>query len=301
MVPLTVVAAMSLPTMCTPSSLPVAGFCEHGNIEQFSEDAKKAVERIDEEKNGLDASDIELLRLRQQAKERAESLKTILGYDLDGDFSVDRAEMRRAVPGDFRTNDGRKSSNADERMRTLFFTYDADRDERIERDEILNAPLQMGNLQFLEGLRSMLALDPNRDGRLDYDELRRLAEEAFTSADEDGDGSISSKEAAALWESSKQRGQGRFEGVDGRVCAMPKVPAEAALVVFSSDRGNLSPDGNMTADVNVEAGSPPLYVILTSTAPIQWRLSGGVERVVQLVLSARTTAGVPEAKGLPAE
>lgn len=197
--------APSPPVPCRGSSQFIVPLCHGVNLDRFTEEAKRALRRYDEKGDGLDAEDIELKRLRRQARERAESVKDILRYDLDGDFDLDRAEIVRAVPSDFWTNDGRWASNADQRLRQLFSTYDTDGDERIERDEIFHAPLPQANLYLLEGLRATLARDPGADGHMVEAELAQVAKQLFAAADANSDGIVTIAELEAQEERSKPR------------------------------------------------------------------------------------------------
>jgi len=265
----------------------------------FVQEIQNSLNRFDSDRNGLDAADIELLRQRQQAQERAQSVQTILALDLDGDFSVDRIEIARARPDEYT----RASSNSDSRFTDLFNRYDANRDGRIGRDELFSAPLPQANFNILEDLRGLLAQDPNQDGRLVEEEATALLGSLFEAIDENRDGRLSAQE---LDDDGRRTRETRPIGI-GRQCALPRVPADAVLVAFGAQTGfdmAASTPGIKSIPVTVEPGARPIYAVLRSNAQIEWRLSGAVDRIAQLVLIGegnRDGAEPPQVSGVTAD
>lgn len=79
-------------------------------------------------------------------------------------------------------------------------------------------------------------------------------------------------------------------------CDMPPVADNATLILLSAYRGQAvsnaaiaSQDIETTAaDIVVEPGDKPLYVVAVSFGPVIWRLTGAVDRIRHLVLAAQT-------------
>jgi hypothetical protein len=83
-----------------------------------------------------------------------------------------------------------------------------------------------------------------------------------------------------------------------QACAMPPLAGEAKLVLFGTSGGAAlssvaiaSQDMTTTAaNVIVEPGREPLYIVLTADRPVIWQFTGAVQRVTKLVLFSRARA-----------
>lgn len=72
-------------------------------IEQYISQLVSRLRMADSAGDGLDRTDVELIRAKQVAQARASAVSQVLGYDLDGDFKVTRDEIARYAPGEERS------------------------------------------------------------------------------------------------------------------------------------------------------------------------------------------------------
>jgi hypothetical protein len=86
-------------------------------------------------------------------------------------------------------------------------------------------------------------------------------------------------------------------------CDLPEVPLGARYVDFRAERGEALSSATLatqdiettTVDVTIERGRDPLFVVLISSGPLIWRVSGAVNRVAHLVVSSER--GAPPTAG----
>lgn len=89
-------------------------------------------------------------------------------------------------------------------------------------------------------------------------------------------------------------------------CAVPDVPKGAQVVLVGAYEGQRYASvhfGDITQDVGyaevvVEAGKEPIYVLLTEYSPIVWRFTGQTQRIAQVVMGGHRLGGVV---GVPKE
>lgn len=82
-------------------------------------------------------------------------------------------------------------------------------------------------------------------------------------------------------------------------CELPEAPRDSLMVLLSAQDGAGLPTVTLgaqaaetsTAEVKVEPGRQPLYLVITSTHPVIWRFTGAVARVRRLILAGAT--GLP--------
>lgn len=254
---------------------PISGIRQGVSREGYIAALLSPVRNNDQKGDGLDKSDIEAVRLRWDARSRAQSVQDVLIFDLNGDLFVTRQEIERTADENHGIADGpmRKDINGDGRISV-----------QEAADAAPHRTFETANLEAL------LALDPNNDERLTADELQSIGEKTFDDADTDGDGLISQSEAKAI--SPKQREaakaqQQRIAELRGPSCPMPAVPAQASLILFSSHRGDslssvaIGGQDNETnaITVTIAPGAKPLYVVLSSHQSMLWRFTGAVERI----------------------
>jgi Ca2+-binding EF-hand superfamily protein len=236
--------------------------------------------------DGLDRDDVTLAREQQWAQMRASAVSEVLRQDLNGDFKVTRDEMLRAARGEepYRTR----------QIETQLDRYDSNGDGIITLPEAAAAAgATTGSYGQDRALDALLALDPNKDGKITAEELRHIAERAFESVDRDGDGKISQAEYMPIGERVREARQVRSMPT----CALPPVPAGAKLIVYGGYEGaaissvaigGLDQETNLI-DVTIEPGTTPLYLILTSYESMLWRLTGATDRVTRVVVSSSHT------------
>lgn len=260
----------------------------------------------DRDGDGLDAGDVKLYRDIARAGMRGSAIGSALGRDLDGDFKVTRAELERASRGE--------EAMRDREVQAQLGRLDANGDEIITLAEMAASASVRGRPDD-DRLDRLLALDPNRDGRLTAPELSGLVAQRFAAVDQDEDGLISAEEYAPIADRVRQI---RMEQSLLR-CVLPSVPAGARLIVYGGYEGDSvssavigGPDEETNLiDVVIEPGSTPLYIVLASYESMLWRVRGATQRVAQVVvsssqadprgISASGVAGLPRSKVAIAE
>lgn len=223
MIPFAAAAAMLSMPNCVRITSPDMMVCADMSAATFERQARAMIERNDRQGDGLDHDDILLAELRERARRRGDALRSLARYDLNGDFSLDDAEIQRA--DEDASEAGRQS---------LFGRFDLNRDGRIDRTEMLDRPLDDGTLGRLALLNAQLALDPNRDGRLEADEFAALAFRVFRAIDLDHNGIASDAELTA------ERGRQREQARPANICAPAPPPAQPTAFAEAGLRGAYS-------------------------------------------------------------
>jgi len=156
--------------------------------ENFVAQVMSPFRQADRAGDGLDQGDLDFIGKRSEAQRRAQRIANVLGYDLDGDLRVTRAEVQAAAPAN--------STYGDAQARALMDQYDLNHDGVIELREVAAAPQpQYGYFGVdyrLKPLQEMMSLSGG--GRLRADVLEHAAERAFDSIDRDHNGQISTEE-----------------------------------------------------------------------------------------------------------
>jgi Ca2+-binding EF-hand superfamily protein len=267
-----------------------SGITSGMGIERYLADLVQPIRSYGSTPGILTRADVDLERRKEQAETRANALSEVMRYDLDGDGMVTRAEIQQAVA---RAGNGRPDRTADDLMNR----YDGNGDDRITQAEIATATVDSPRLYQVVRLEAVLALDPNKEGRLTIDELTAIGREAFGKIDTDHDGQISPAEYAAsqpLLRKMMEDGQRQSVELFGARCAMPAASPKAKVVVIGTyGAPALSPlavggqdkETDLTV-IHVEKGAEPLYLVLDSYESMVWALDGDVRRVVQVVASS---------------
>jgi hypothetical protein len=251
-------------------------------IEQYTAQVVGELRSADRAGDGLDRGDIDLIEQQQRAQIRASAVAEVLRQDLDGDLKATRSELLLGARGE--------EPNRTRQVEATLERFDANGDGVITVQEAASSAVENRVPLGERRLEALLALDPNKDGRLTAEELRTLAEHTFASIDSDGDGKLSPAEFAPITERVHAAMLERM----APVCAMPAAPAGASLVVYSAYEataissvavGGVDQETNLT-DVVIEPGSAPLYLVLTSYESMVWRLMGATNRVARVVVSS---------------
>lgn len=258
--------------------------------ERYTSELVSRVRQNDRSSDGLDADDVDFVGAERAARERADAISNILRKDYDGDQRVTLAELNWGIRD--------QHANSRNEAKELLRRFDSDYDDSITIDEIVATIWDRGDS---ERLAALLALDPNGDGKLAPIEMRLLAQAAYDRVDGDRDGEISRTEYAAI---EAQQKEARFD-LDAVACPLPRIPANAQLIVYAGQAQALSSvaiGGQDTTtgllDVEIERGETPLYLLLTSHESTIWRFSGATHRVVHAVLSsAKPSPGAVSASG----
>jgi len=250
--------------------------------EQFVAQQLGTLRAFDRNNDGLDRDDVTLAGEMARAQARANSVGEMLAQDLNGDFKVTREEMLRVAQGDPQSRIRHAKASLER--------FDTNGDGVITLAEAAAGARDVGSDR--DG-SALLAIDPNRDGRLTVVELQAEAERTFDSVDRNGDRRISAEEYAVVADRIREINMLQ----SAPACAMPEVPAGARLLVYGGYDSNalssasIGGSGEETGlvDVRIEAGSEPLYLVLTSYESLVWRFSGATGRVAHVVVSSHAT------------
>ena len=271
-------------------------------------------------------------------------LAELIGHDLNFDGVITYEEVVRSLGFRIRrqayiTPSGQNSeeflrSRIDEAVAGVM-RADRNGDGRIDWEEMLafarHAPVppnSAGNAMagVLAVVRSM---DADGDGVVTVAEFNAALERVFREADADNDGIISKEETTAFrarvtaetqaeFNRRMKEGMRQREAVRAAACAMPAASAGASIVLLGVPAGDAlstvtisSQDVTVdTAQIVIEPGDDPLYLIVLGIRPTIWRITGAVERVERLVLAGTMTGPnssdrqqkpIMGATGVPAE
>ena len=267
---------------------------------------------IDREGNGLEQKDIDQAKLIHDAQRRAQVISRNLVYDLNGDLVVTRQEAESVLDYQMAVYAARAAgtsqANANKRQRdqqvNKIMQGDADGNQKLEGTEL--SVLGEGseearryedfNVNFAQAL---LKADPNADG---------IVTEAESLA-------VLSKVAEGYAEAVVQFKQSR-KAAGGNVsvenCPALSVPDKSKLVLLSTYEGaslstvSLAGQDGVTevATLDIEAGSEPLTLVISSYSALIWKFTGATERIAKVYVGStqvnaadgKTAAGVT---GLP--
>jgi Ca2+-binding EF-hand superfamily protein len=231
--------------------------------------------------------------LANAAAQRAQILSAVLSADLDNDGTVTREEISRVL----------QVGRSNGMLGDLFLKFDTNIDDRISPDELVEGMNAAGEEQSSQrGDRASMIgtlLDFNDDGQITQKELdRAVAALVLQSAPIDG-----AAVPAPIADSTPARAAS---------CDVV-APTPVALVhVVTGYEGNalsnLSIGGQdrvtETAELVIEPGDEPLYVVVASYELVLWRVTGAVDRVERIVVQSGTGSSDIRSgavAGLPAE
>jgi hypothetical protein len=151
-------------------------------------------------------------------------------------------------------------------------------------------------------IRGMLEFDTNGDKAVELSEFDVGAERVFRASDIDGDGTISYSELEVVhllqFEGPASAPKKLEEQAKVRAaCVVPEASQAAKVVLLSSyetDALSTTTIGSQdvatrTGSVVIESGREPIYLVIVSSRPIIWRVSGAVGRIERLVLAGAFT------------
>ena len=275
-------------------------------IESRSEYITTVLARLnqyDQDKNGLDAEDVEMIVLPQEALKRAERFQSILVHDHDGDGRVTYAEVERT----FRRQLALPANGplTPMQLRLLLpkigavMESDLNGDRVITHQEMLRGPLWVyPNHRDIQGnlARSLLELDPDKDGRLTADELTSLAEETFRYYDTNGNGSLEYDEKRSIEQRTKIS-----RGLPRQPCDFPRPAADDQVVMLGISGGMATSTTSVTAmaattttgKIVVQPGDLPIYLIASSANPMIWQFEGRPDRISRAFIFSRFVRNAP--------
>jgi Ca2+-binding EF-hand superfamily protein len=273
---------------------------------------------------GVSAHSYDVVIQQHRARERAMHIRRLLALDLDGDGVITREEIETVSRIDVASRigpsatdqrqDAKQRSNIEAEI-ARWLKYDRDGDGRITMDEIIAAAEDAVKIAEAERKKSReqhltqnlvpLELDTDGDGVVSLAEFDAAVEAVFREYDDDGDGVISAAEAEAHKKHAEKMRKEALQAIEQQKkdtalrervtgCALPNIPTDAKLILFGTDSGagvsnvGLGGDDEVVevADVVVEPGTEPLALVLTSRAAMIWRVSGGTDRLVRVIVAS---------------
>lgn len=277
--------------------------------------------RADLDGGGVSASDVKLAEEMAAAQRRAAQAMQWLAHDLDRDGKVTRAELEATLGAKAHEplrSEGRSAMAPSEeqaakilqRLMSKAMRLDTDGDGSIMIGEMLVQ--QEDEMSFLAGRSDRQlpsGLDADKDGVITRDEFGAAVGRALASVDTDGSGAISNEEAAAFSVRQREIAQAVQAAEAAKLaaavmefevkrCAFPAAPPDAEIVLLMAHEGGAVStvalgDENAeisVADIMIEQGQKPIYLLLGSNDGMVWRVSGDVDRVTKVVASATSRA-----------
>lgn len=269
--------------------------------EQFISSVMQELRQIDKNVDGLTAAEIEDTVMLSEAQARANALQRIYRQDLNNDGRVTRAEVEHVTQNNDYGNrilENPQYQKARERQVDELMKADTNGDGSIDFNEARSFKNKYeGNNYTADRARELLSLDPNKDGRLTAQELETMARNAFALVDIDGNSVISYDEHVPF---NKVAQPIRAAEANTGSCEIPKpAPGQYMLVVGSYEGEAISTTSVVGQDevttvsqVEIEPGTEPLYLLLASSQPRIWQITGATSRVARVVLAARKGIGL---------
>jgi len=241
--------------------------------------------QMDADGNGLDEGDLDFAVKRAGAQLRAGYASDRLRYDLDGDASVSRAEIEAVVARESSASGSSAPSQWQKERVDEIMLDDADGNGIISGVELVSVPASR-----------------KRD-RSD-DRLLPLAQ-AFLAADPDHDGIVTQAESfAIIAKVLSQPGQEPAINVQKGVLEQPAIAVgscpplqfdkDSAVVLVGAYEGkaisNVSvvgqDDATSVATIQIEPGTTPITLVLTSYDAMIWDIIGETSRVSKVVATS---------------
>jgi Ca2+-binding EF-hand superfamily protein len=328
LLPFCLVIAGSATAQTAPPEGLVSRLQGGASVERYLEVVRTEFHQIDADANGeLTADDIGLMEAVQLANVRTNEAMRFMYADLDGDGAVTEDEVRRKLrfnehqAAAMQKQYGPLSQAAEERIEQQVrqtMAADADKDGRVTWAEALARFKPTGaQLGIAQRVQQMIALGGEGRQSVRLAEVEEAARAAFRAVDTDGNGTISQDELMAAHgmrqrvasrqaEERRNAERLRMEEELRAACRMPKASDEAKVVVLSVHKAEAlsrlalaSQDVKTgTAEIRIEPGSEPLYVVAVAKEATIWRVTGATERVERFVATATTTSEVRMATGM---
>lgn len=266
--------------------------------------------------DGISAQDEKLAEDIAQASQRANAIRTVLSADINGDGKVTREEVRMMLRQRYSK---RMQLHREARMQREFdriFVNDANRDGTITIGEIVESHQKRAVLSGSRNFRSSssnavpMSLDRNGDAVVTRDELVAAVRVVFAEIDRDKDRMLSDSEMrdfmATIREVRRRQSQERRQSYAARRiarqimrCSFPTLPDGTKLVFAAAYRGealaNVSIKGKQqlltVGQIDIEPGSEPLTMVLSSPANMIWQMTGATERVAKVLVGSRFSLG----------
>ncbi|MDR6286424.1 Ca2+-binding EF-hand superfamily protein [Methylopila jiangsuensis] len=249
-------------------------------VEQFVAQAMQPFRQADVDMDGLDSGDLTIARRQVEARDRGARASIFMSADLDADGVVTAEERALATPPFRRLPTARAEDG-------VLARFDGDGDGRVTLQEALAASVPPQSPSRESVLEVFMTFDADNDGRVTAIEAETALRRIFADFDANGDGLIDFDEGVALSQAAKPVRQ-------AATCELPRAGADQQIVAFGLYEGDAVPSATVvgqdtestTAEVVIEEGDTPLYLVLTSYDAMIWRVTGAKDRVARLVLSS---------------
>jgi len=267
---------------------------------------------------GVSQSDYDLARRIEHARWRGQQISQILAHDLDGDGRVSREELRQSFAPQARATfqrggaliiptDAQVAAVID-RLTQTALEADSDDDGMITIGEILAHLAAKGTPPYL-GRRTdqaaPLSLDSNGDGTVSAEEFNIALTTVLGEIDRDGNGTVTQPEVDAFKQvlvAIRRTVQERMEREQrsavlaerARICAPTPVPQNAIVALIGTAEGAAlsavavgdESEETRFAEIDIQEGTQPIYVVATSQAGMIWRFTGSTNRIYAVVIMA---------------
>ncbi len=259
--------------------------------EQYLQTMLQTIREHGTNKLYLEAANIAAAQAEQHNARIVQQVSELLRLDRDTDGSVSEQEVKAFV-----SNEAPASQDAG-----TFMRYDLNKDGRIDYQEMRTvSDTDDHDHSSMPSLKALLALDPDKDGKLTAEELEGLANDAFAMVDQDKDGMLSDNERAALNSPSLVAAVDTHAPLPAKLIDSLTEGTELHVVgVYEAAKRDASGVGNV--EIRIERTDQPIVLGLGSYESIDWKLS--LARGVKLkavVLSSYTPSQVVNLpKGVP--
>lgn len=269
---------------------------------------------------GISQSDFKLQKETELARGRMKPISNWVSQDLDGSGDVTRTELESVFGSKARTPikhhgvsfppSPEQSARILEKLVSKALEPDGNNDGKVTFEEALEHAKALAAKARSKGYRYRrsnkdpipMSLDHDRDGIVSEAEYMGAVDHALAAIDQDSDHKFSHAEINTLKltvreglksKRAREREQriaaARKELADS--CAFPKAPANAQILLLGTYEGEalstvtLGGDEAVvtTANIKIEPGTEPLYVVLSSSTPMIWQFSGSTDRIAHAV------------------
>jgi len=265
--------------------------------EQYISNIVRPVRNLDKDNSGLTQADIDRKDTIARTGDRAQNASSLLRNDYNGDLQVDVEEILQFAGQQDKDQARRAAERTVER-------FDVDGDGIATLQEAISIiPSYSRTNRQNDQLKQLLALDPDGDGALTSQELVTIAAITFDRFDLNANGVIDEDEEASLKQARQiAANRTRLQEIG---CNFPAASAQAEFVAFGTYAASLHSSTYLgrpdfvtgVAEVSIEKGEEPVYLLLGSVRPTIWRLSGATERIEHVVVGADKTYSMDPASG----
>lgn len=275
--------------------------------EKVLKHVEKTLRKYDNNGDGLTAKEVAAFKVEETAKLDARLAAFYAPYDLDSDGSVTLAEAERSLLRKLKKSDAAsldaKSARWFKQKLARLMRLDVNGDKVVAADEMrasVQDAIGRSKMPRNNEITFFFGLDPNKDGRLTFEELVALTDEAFRKYDTNGNGVMDVEETKPL-------NVRALAAMDKKThsCKLPKPNADEQVIVLGTHRGagisTVSVSGpddvTTTRSVIIEPGEKALYIVLTSKESMIWKFEGETTRISRVIVITRglgsdTSAGV---------